>query len=647
MKLILLNGGLLILLLLIIFYNFGKQEDEFLRLQAFREARSHFREINLVRQWARKHRGIYVPKTPTRKINPFLAEIPGLKTSIKDSSGQEYILHTQSTLTRELSEMARLVNAPSFGLISANPINPANLPTEEEMKALERLQEGDFDTFWETTVGGDLFFHYLASLRAERECLPCHQGKGYKLGDLMGGISMTMPLGANLYVARHNRQGFYFLSILAVAFVMGTIMVSTRQMVSKPLGSLVGMAERIAEGDFKVRVPIRTGDEVEVLGEAMDVMQEQLKISYETLEAKVEDRTRELNEAKQYLEGLIQSSTDAIIATDARGNIQFFNHGAEQMLGFSAKEITGSYVTELYESEDKAKDIMHAMRSGGGRVSAHETTLKAKDGTLIPVMISATILYDELGREVGTVGFNKDLRERKESETEIRRLESLATIGRLAKDVVKEMDQPLYDMMDRLEAEMEQEGLSPEERSTLEGLMEKADHMHRFVDVFRTFAHPVSEAKEAIDLVELVEGVLESRRAALAEGSIEVTMPLPSIRPMVRGDRESLANCIVNLANNAAEAMAQGGRLSINVDRATGLPQRAAEVVITDTGEGMTPEELERCREPFFTSKEETLEMGLGLFYVEYVIKRHGGSLEIESSPGQGTRVRLVLPKVV
>ncbi|MFQ6672025.1 MAG: hypothetical protein ACE5KY_01900, partial [Candidatus Tectimicrobiota bacterium] len=90
MKLILLNGGLLILLLMIVFYNFGKQEEEFLRLQIVREARSHFRQIDLVRQWARKHRSFYVPKTPTMQVNPFLEDIAGVQTTITDTAGQEY-----------------------------------------------------------------------------------------------------------------------------------------------------------------------------------------------------------------------------------------------------------------------------------------------------------------------------------------------------------------------------------------------------------------------------------------------------------------------------------------------------------------------------------------------------------------------------
>jgi PAS domain S-box-containing protein len=494
---------------------------------------------------------------------------------------------------------------------------------------------------------GDLFFHYMAALKAERECLGCHKAKGYKLGDVIGGISLTLPLGANLYVAKHNRQNFYMLAILAVGLVMGTIMLSTRRMVSRPLASLVGMAERIAGGDFEGPIPVKTGDEVEILGEAMDSMQNQLKSSYENLEGKVEERTRELNEAKQYVEGLVQSSTDAIISTDAEGNIQFFNQGAEQMLGHTAEEIQGCYVADLYETDDKAKEVMHAMRAGGGKVSAYETTLKAKDGTLIPVIISATILYDELGREAGTVGFNKDLRERKQTESDIRRLETHATIGRLAEEMVHEMASPLAALSERIQAEIDHEGLAAEERPALEELAAQTDHMNRIVETLKAYAHPVSTVKESLDLVGIIEETLASRASDLEESGVEVAVDTPPVRPQVLGDRESLTACLCNLIDNSVEAMARGGRLSISVAPAEGLAFRAAEVVVADTGRGMSPEELARCRDPFFTTKAETTDLGLGLFFVEHVVERHGGSLVIESTPGQGTSVRFTLPKAV
>ena len=124
----------------------------------------------------------------------------------------------------------------------------------------------------------------------------------------------------------------------------------------------------------------------------------------------------ELRETKRYLASLIEDSPDPIIATNREGDVVLFNRGAEALLGFRQKEIIGQRVAQLYESVEKAKEVMRQMRKQGGTVSAFETVLQAKDGTRIPVLISASILYDEEGQEVGTVGFNKDLRERKRVE---------------------------------------------------------------------------------------------------------------------------------------------------------------------------------------------------------------------------------------
>lgn len=133
---------------------------------------------------------------------------------------------------------------------------------------------------------------------------------------------------------------------------------------------------------------------------------------------------REIESTKKYLEGLINSSTDAIIATDRGGSVVLFNTGAEALLGFKREEIIGQSVTALYNSEEFAKGVMRHMRQGGGKVTAFETLLKTRDDKLIPVLLSASILYNEEGEETGTVGFSKDLRERKEIEF---RLEELAT----------------------------------------------------------------------------------------------------------------------------------------------------------------------------------------------------------------------------
>jgi len=118
-------------------------------------------------------------------------------------------------------------------------------------------------------------------------------------------------------------------------------------------------------------------------------------------------------EAKRYLARLIESSTDAIISTDKEGKIVLVNEGAEKLLGYQAKDLIGQPVTVVYGSEAAAKEILREMRKRGGTVSGFDCLVKDKDGSSIPVLISTSMLHDEEGREVGTVGFATDMRERK------------------------------------------------------------------------------------------------------------------------------------------------------------------------------------------------------------------------------------------
>jgi PAS domain S-box-containing protein len=129
----------------------------------------------------------------------------------------------------------------------------------------------------------------------------------------------------------------------------------------------------------------------------------------------------EIQETKRYLTRLIESSPDAIIASDGHGNVVLFNQGAEALLGFRAEDVIGRAVEELYEGEEKARDVLIEMRKRGGTASGYESVLKARDGHRIPVLISASVLLDKDGKEAGMVGFATDLRARKREEEELRK----------------------------------------------------------------------------------------------------------------------------------------------------------------------------------------------------------------------------------
>jgi PAS domain S-box-containing protein len=129
----------------------------------------------------------------------------------------------------------------------------------------------------------------------------------------------------------------------------------------------------------------------------------------------------ELQETKHSLSRLIESSPDAIISTDKVGNIVLFNEGAEVLLGYRAEEVIGQRATLLYGDELGAAEVLREMRKRGGTVSGFESVLRAKDGRTIPVLVSASVLVDEDGKEIGSVGFASDQRERKREQKELRK----------------------------------------------------------------------------------------------------------------------------------------------------------------------------------------------------------------------------------
>jgi len=149
-----------------------------------------------------------------------------------------------------------------------------------------------------------------------------------------------------------------------------------------------------------------------------------------------------------YFERLLESSLDIVIAVDHEGQIIFYNDGAYKTLGYTSAEIRGKPVTMVYPSLEEARRVMAAMRSGesgeSSQVKNFETLLVAKNGERIPVTISGSIIYDETGTEIGSIGFLKDLRE-------IRRRDQLATLGELAVGLAHRINNPLEVIFNNLE----------------------------------------------------------------------------------------------------------------------------------------------------------------------------------------------------
>jgi PAS domain S-box-containing protein len=149
---------------------------------------------------------------------------------------------------------------------------------------------------------------------------------------------------------------------------------------------------------------------------------------------------------QNYLKRLMESSPDIIIAVDRDGTIIYYNDGARRVLRFTSEEIIGQKVTRIYVSLEEARKVMKALRESpdGGRISSFETSLRDKDNLEIPVAISGSLIYDEQGTEIGSIGFARDIRR-------MRRREQLATAGEIAVSLAHEINNPLETITNNLE----------------------------------------------------------------------------------------------------------------------------------------------------------------------------------------------------
>ena len=356
--------------------------------------------------------------------------------------------------------------------------------------------------------------------------------------------------------------------------------------------------------------------------------------------AKSEDNLKksqkELGQSKQNLERLIESSTDAIVKTDKAGKVVLFNKGAEALTGYRREEVIGRQGPVLYESEEDAKEVMRRMREGGGTVSAFETTFRAKEGARIPVLISASILYDEKGQEVGAVGFSKDLRERKRAQEQLIRSEKMASVGLLTAGVSHEILNPLNVIILRLHTLIGNPD-TPLEVTRYLRIMEK--HANRITKITRdllSFSRQREPERRLIDLNESIKRTLSLVEHGLRIQNIEVEPKLSDELPLVLADQDQLQQVVLNLLTNAKDAMPDGGHLSLTTKAVQTNGQMFIELRVEDTGEGIATEDLENLFDPFFTTKDEGKGTGLGLSICQGIVEDYGGSIWAENVPDGG-----------
>ncbi len=362
---------------------------------------------------------------------------------------------------------------------------------------------------------------------------------------------------------------------------------------------------------------------------------------------------RELQKTNAFLTNIIQSSVDGIVVVDKKGVPLIFNEGAERILGYKAEEMIGNPENfRRFYPHKEAAEMMRRMRSDEygppDKLTTSRITFINKQGEEVPVNFSATIIR-ERGEEVASVGIFTDLREilkvhreLEAAQSQLVHTEKIASLGRMAAGVAHEINNPLAGIL--IYAELLQRDLAADDahRENLEVIVTQTMRCQQIVNRLLDFSRQTLGQKKLFDLNDVIHRCVELLSHQAFFLNIKVVEHLDPFLPQIVGDPGQLQQVFTNLLLNAADAMNGQGQITIATRPA---PQQDGVVLtFTDTGAGIPVEIRDKIFEPFFTTKPPGKGTGLGLSIVYGVMQRHGGTIEADSSPGEGTTFTIRLP---
>jgi PAS domain S-box-containing protein len=344
--------------------------------------------------------------------------------------------------------------------------------------------------------------------------------------------------------------------------------------------------------------------------------------------------------------GAFEHSTDGILLTDLRGKILEVNQAFTRLFGYTREEACGN-TTRILRSRWSTNEFYQAMWQSilTRNEWKGEIVNRAKDGEEIPVWLSITPVIHG-GVNIGYMGVEIDMREKKDLERRALEAERLAAVGRLSSQVAHEVRNPLSSislnvelLKEELDAVRGEENAAKvrEARELLQAIEREVDRLSELAGEYLKFSRLPRHKKQPTNLNQLVLVLCdflreEGRRRNIAlvfKPGEDLAMPV---------DPKQMEQVLLNLISNAFDAMPQGGTVEVAVSRDGGHTM----LFVRDEGVGMDEDTRRRIFEPFFTTKDRG--SGLGLSVVKQVVAEHGGAVWCESAKGKGTTFFVRLP---
>jgi PAS domain S-box-containing protein len=343
------------------------------------------------------------------------------------------------------------------------------------------------------------------------------------------------------------------------------------------------------------------------------------------------------------LANIEQYSADAIIGLDMERRIISWNWGAYMMFGWTEDEIVGShsFATIVPEDRRKKSDELIDEVLDKGFVQDVEEVRRTRTGEIINVNLSITVLNDETGKPFGFSSILKDITKQKKMEAALIQSERLAAMGKLSASISHEINNPLYGIKSCLKHVLNTDETKKIDTQFVKLAIKETDRIAELIRNMKTFYQPSEEDVHTTDINEILREVLTFNRKYLEENKVRLVLELEDC-PYVMAVPEQLKQVFLNLMNNAAEAMPEGGELTVITS--SGSDGKNVSIEFRDTGVGINKEDIPKIFDMFYSKKPKVKGVGLGLSVSYGIVKRHGGKIDVDSEPGKLTTFKITLP---
>ncbi len=344
---------------------------------------------------------------------------------------------------------------------------------------------------------------------------------------------------------------------------------------------------------------------------------------------------------KEYNDNIMASISSGVIVVDVNRVVTTFNKEAVNICQLISAAVVGKSL-EVYEKLKPIDDLLKVTMECGKPLARKEMVLTMENKSEKVIDVTTSLLHSQTTRTNGAIAIFSDISKTKSLEERVKHSEKLAVLGEMAAVMAHEIRNPLNAIAGFAQLLQTKVDETDPRRKYVDIVTQEAFRIDTLISDILDFAHQKKAVNIEVNVVELVDRVITAKSDQSRKKEVVLIKQAASNTPVVIGDAVRLERILLNLVNNAIDAMDQPGTITIMTERLESDQGPMAHISVQDSGCGIPPENLENIFKPFFTTK--SAGTGLGLAIIQKIVEEHRGLITVESKIGQGTTFSLALP---